>query len=47
MASPQVCEPIEMTSTPAPAGFAGLYERHCDAVFRAAQAAGTGTRLPI
>jgi len=36
MASPQVCEPIEMTSTPAPAGFAGLYERHCDAVFRAA-----------
>ena len=36
MASPQVCEPIEMTSTPAPAGFAGLYERHCEAVFRAA-----------
>jgi len=25
-----------MTSTPAPAGFAGLYERHCEAVFRAA-----------
>jgi RNA polymerase sigma-70 factor (ECF subfamily) len=35
-ASPQLCEPIEMTSTPAPAGFAGLYERHADAVFRAA-----------
>jgi RNA polymerase sigma-70 factor, ECF subfamily len=33
-ASPQLCEPIEMTSTPA--GFAGLYERHCDAVFQAA-----------
>jgi RNA polymerase sigma-70 factor (ECF subfamily) len=25
-----------MTSMPAPAGFAGLYERHCEAVFRAA-----------
>jgi RNA polymerase sigma-70 factor (ECF subfamily) len=25
-----------MTSTPAPAGFAGLYERHYEAVFRAA-----------
>jgi len=25
-----------MTSTPAPAGFAGLYERHSEAVFRAA-----------
>jgi RNA polymerase sigma-70 factor (ECF subfamily) len=25
-----------MTSTPAPAGFAGLYERHWEAVFRAA-----------
>jgi RNA polymerase sigma-70 factor (ECF subfamily) len=36
IASPQLCEPIEMTSTPAPAGFAGLYERHWDAVFRAA-----------
>jgi RNA polymerase sigma-70 factor (ECF subfamily) len=35
-ASPQLCEPIEMTSTPAPAGFAELYERHADAVFRAA-----------
>src|SRR5689334_9985208 len=29
-------EPIEMTSTPVLAGFAGLYERHCEAVFRAA-----------
>ena len=35
-ASPQVCEPIEMTSTPAPAGFAELYDRHYEAVFRAA-----------
>lgn len=35
-ASPQVCEPIEMTSTPVPAGFAELYERHFEAVFRAA-----------
>ena len=29
-------EPIEMTSTPVVAGFAGLYERHYEAVFRAA-----------
>ena len=29
-------QPITMTSTPALAGFAELYERHCDAVFRAA-----------
>ena len=36
MASPQVCEPIEMTSTPVLAGFAELYERHYEAVFRAA-----------
>ena len=35
-ASLQLCEPIEMTSTPVPAGFAGLYERHYEAVFRAA-----------
>jgi RNA polymerase sigma-70 factor, ECF subfamily len=35
-ASPQVCEPIEMTSTPVLAGFAELYERHYEAVFRAA-----------
>ena len=35
-ASPQVCEPIEMTPTPALPGFTGLYERHCEAVFRAA-----------
>lgn len=35
-ASPQRCEPIEMTSTPALAEFAGLYERHWEAVFRAA-----------
>lgn len=35
-ASPQLDEPIEMTSTPVLAGFAGLYERHYEAVFRAA-----------
>jgi RNA polymerase sigma-70 factor, ECF subfamily len=35
-ASPQVCEPIDMTSTPALAGFTELYERHYEAVFRAA-----------
>lgn len=35
-ASPQVYEPIEMTSTPAEVGFAALYERHSEAVFRAA-----------
>jgi RNA polymerase sigma-70 factor, ECF subfamily len=35
-ASPQVCEPIDMTSTPVPAGFAELYARHYEAVFRAA-----------
>jgi RNA polymerase sigma-70 factor (ECF subfamily) len=29
-------EPIEMTSTPMLAGFAGLYERHWEAVFRTA-----------
>jgi RNA polymerase sigma-70 factor (ECF subfamily) len=29
-------QPIAMTSTPAPVGFAELYERHYDAVFRAA-----------
>ena len=34
--SPQACEPIEMTSTPGLAGFAELYERHYEAVFRAA-----------
>ena len=33
-ASLQLGEPIEMTSTPA--GFAGLYEQHYEAVFRAA-----------
>ena len=32
----QICELIEMTSSPVPAGFAGLYERHCEAVFRTA-----------
>ena len=32
----QLGEPIEMTSPPALAGFAGLYERHYEAVFRAA-----------
>ena len=31
-----LCELIEMTSTPVPAGFAELYERHYEAVFRAA-----------
>ena len=35
-ASPQVCEPIDMTSAPVLAGFAELYERHYEAVFRAA-----------
>lgn len=35
-ASPQLCEPIEMNPIPALAGFAGLYERHWEAVFRAA-----------
>jgi RNA polymerase sigma factor (sigma-70 family) len=35
-ASPIVCEPIEMPSTPVLAGFAALYERHFEAVFRAA-----------
>ena len=29
-------QPIAMTPTPAPSGFAELYERHYDAVFRAA-----------
>jgi RNA polymerase sigma-70 factor (ECF subfamily) len=33
---PQLCDLIDMTSTPVLAGFAGLYERHYDAVFRAA-----------
>jgi RNA polymerase sigma-70 factor (ECF subfamily) len=36
MASPRVSERIEMTSTPAPAGFAALYAQHYEAVFRAA-----------
>jgi RNA polymerase sigma-70 factor (ECF subfamily) len=36
MASPQLVEPIEMTSTPVVAGFSGLYERHYEAVFRTA-----------
>lgn len=36
LASPQLVEPIEMTSTPVPAGFSGLYERHYEAVFRTA-----------
>jgi RNA polymerase sigma-70 factor (ECF subfamily) len=31
-----MCEPIEMTSSPVLAGFAGLYERHFEAVFRTA-----------
>ncbi len=36
LASPQLIEPIEMTSPPVLAGFAGLYERHYEAVFRTA-----------
>ena len=32
----QMSELIEMASSPVPAGFAGLYERHCEAVFRTA-----------
>ena len=36
MASPQAGEFIEMTSTPVLAGFATLYARHYEAVFRAA-----------
>lgn len=35
-ASPLVCEPIDMQSTPAVAGLAALYEHHSEAVFRAA-----------
>jgi RNA polymerase sigma-70 factor (ECF subfamily) len=35
-ASPQLSEPIEMTSTPVLAGFDALYERHYETVFRAA-----------
>src|SRR3954469_22976518 len=36
MATPQLVEFIEMTPPPAVAGFAGLYERHYEAVFRTA-----------
>jgi RNA polymerase sigma-70 factor (ECF subfamily) len=36
LASPQTVEPIEMTSPPVLAGLAALYERHYEAVFRAA-----------
>ena len=35
-ASPQVGQFIDMISTPVPPGFAELYERHYEAVFRAA-----------
>jgi RNA polymerase sigma factor (sigma-70 family) len=35
-ASPHVGEFAEMTSTPGLTGFAALYARHCEAVFRAA-----------
>ena len=35
-ASLQLSEPIEMTPTPVMTGLAGLYERHYEAVFRAA-----------
>lgn len=36
LASPQMVEPIDMTSPPVLAGFAGLYKRHYEVVFRAA-----------
>ena len=36
MAGLRVCEPVEMHSTPELAGFAAVYERHYEAVFRAA-----------
>ena len=36
LASPQTVEPLEMTSAPVLGGFAGLYERHYEAVFRTA-----------
>ena len=36
LASPLIVEPIEMTPAPVVAGFAGLYERHYEAVFRTA-----------
>jgi RNA polymerase sigma-70 factor, ECF subfamily len=35
-ASPHACDHIEMTSAPVLAGFAELYERHYESVFRAA-----------
>ena len=36
LASPQMVEPIEMTSSPVLAGFTELYNRYYEAVFRAA-----------
>ncbi len=36
LVSPQIVEPIEMNPPPAVAGFAGLYERHYEGVFRTA-----------
>jgi RNA polymerase sigma-70 factor (ECF subfamily) len=36
LASPQTVELIDMTSAPVLAGFAGMYERHYEAVFRTA-----------
>src|SRR5436189_2557253 len=36
LASPQIVESIEMNPPPVVAGFAGLYERHYEAVFRTA-----------
>ncbi len=36
MASPRLDGPFEMTFAPVPAGFAELYERHYEAVYRAA-----------
>jgi RNA polymerase sigma-70 factor (ECF subfamily) len=35
-ATPQMVEPLEMNPPPVIAGFAGLYERHYEAVFRTA-----------
>jgi len=43
-ASLVLCKPIEMPSTPVLAGFAAVYERHYEAVFRAAlRVTGSGT----
>ena len=48
LASPQMVEPLEMTSAPMRAGFAGLYERHYEAVFRTAlRVTGHGKALAL